>query len=467
MIARLLALTLAATAVAGPAPAQPSPSIVITPVGQAQPQAPRERTQAELHDDALSQCRAGGNPLVDGVCRRSEAAFRYQDSAFGRALGATGYLSVEIPRAEVVAAGFVTAPCTAWLVARNLALTASHCLTSEASELYGLRRPPPAGPLPGRMRARVTFGRQVGPDGEMTDPGQEFTVTHVAEVNTELDYAVLVLAPHGQEHAGDAHGVIHFMGTSDPEWTEAGARLYLTHFPAAGQQHITKDNTCAVMADFDGSASRLAHHCDTTGGSSGAPILTYARAHRLGSAQIADLPVAVALHTNGPEESITTELRLGTRLDAVLAASPLLSGLACERRFPGRIDCPPAAEYLVATGAIRPSHAEFYVTGFATGAIPLPALTVAGADNPVLRALVQATGDDRVYGAVRVMGLSSSAEAAPMGLPSLTPAYLAQTRGYNVLLIVSKPTADYELSGLVLLQPDSPDARRVLVVLEF
>jgi hypothetical protein len=168
--------------------------------------------------------------------------------------------------------------CTAVLVAPDLALTAQHCVPGR----YGVQA--------------VAATLELGAPGESA--GFPVAVAPM-EASAELDYSLLRV----EGRPGERYG-----------WARLAARparqdetLFVVHFPHGRAPMLTRRD-CRVHR---GTRTDFIHSCDTSWGSSGAPLFSQS-----------DFAV-VGLHIAG-----SSQANYGKQAAALLAASPALAALA-------------------------------------------------------------------------------------------------------------------------------------------
>jgi outer membrane protein OmpA-like peptidoglycan-associated protein len=202
------------------------------------------------------------------------------------------------------------------LIRSDLVLTAYHCLPGIPATL----REQGSWELD---RATVTFNY------DRPQRGEVISVGGVLEANEQLDYAVLRL----QREAPETQGVIRLLPKVPPDRTP----LFMFHHPYGAPLMVLKDGTCR-MTSVAAAEGRFGHQCDTRGGSSGAPVLSY----DIGESEDGQpVPVAIGLHTTGLREGLNNpiDVNWATSVRAMVEASSFLASIACEADLSG-IACP-------------------------------------------------------------------------------------------------------------------------------
>lgn len=265
-----------------------------------------------------------GDAELDGIRTKSELISNYDDTDLYTDALPVGKLEVtaRIPNRMD---SFRSVPCTAWMIAEKLALTAWHCIPGVAEALAN------AG-YKSTGQGQVAFGWD-----RPTSMPDIYPIRRVVESDQALDYAVIELASGASGiPPGRKYGVIKLLGSAPKE----GTPLEIFHHPYGYYKLLLKDPTCKTFRPPAGAAAaQLYHQCDTRGGSSGAPILIYGKAED-GSGR--KFPVAVGLHTNGNKTGLADAARdfnFGTATRALAEHSALLRRLACTTE-PGGIGCP-------------------------------------------------------------------------------------------------------------------------------
>lgn len=152
--------------------------------------------------------------------------------------------------------------CTASLIASNLALTNHHCVPGDGR--YGAVR-----------TARLDMGFYARDDNAGLEQfaildGDPTTAAFDAVDSQGEPYDYSVLRVDGAP--GDRWGVVDLDKTADGY---PGQELIVIHHPAGYPKHVTRRRCFASKRQpeqAEGLTVNLHHHCDTVGGSSGAPI---------------------------------------------------------------------------------------------------------------------------------------------------------------------------------------------------
>lgn len=283
--------------------------------------------------------------------------------------------------------------CTAWLVARDVIMTARHCLPEAVGELAA--------------NVNVQFGYHI--EAEATQPNTApYRVGEILEADDDLDYllARVVVAP-GQASPGSTFGIIRV--ASDGE-VRHGEPLQVIHHPFGFSQLLIKDGTCRAIDYPEGAPSYLYHRCDTWSGSSGSPVLSYLPGW-LPAAQYRTEPVAVGLHRAGQALANENSLNIAVRLPDIVAQSEILRPIACTFAADGwrcpSIDRPTAQAYFFPF----PPGSTSYPTAPGTA---LPSSTIRNIVNRV-RADV---GDSVEFVRIRIYGDATLEEwNVPPGYP--------------------------------------------------
>ncbi len=262
-----------------------------------------------------------GDPLVEGVPIKSELVSEYEGTYWYDLAKPVGWLQVvqQIPGDRV--ASNKTVPCTAWLVAKDVVLTAWHCMPGLLKDDRDLGYE--------WVDASVTFLHD-----ETSNRPERYTVSGVLESDPALDYALLTLAiKDGQTAPGDKYGIIRVLKSrldGDRSYLNGGTRKrprYIIHHPHGFFKMILKDATCREFVSQPESHFML-HQCDTRGGSSGAPVLAFQRTEE---GKILD-QIAVGLHVRGIDGGLSSSAQYNRaiRIDKIVAKSRLLRSIACE-----------------------------------------------------------------------------------------------------------------------------------------
>jgi outer membrane protein OmpA-like peptidoglycan-associated protein len=252
--------------------------------------------------------------MIRGVRTHSELVSDYHGSEWYSRAAPVGLLEVRITLSGNLTRR-VAYPCTAWLVRRDLVLTAYHCM--------------PGVPRALREEGEWVHNATVTFDFDGFRSGAIIPVRRVIDASAELDFALLKL----DRDAPASQGVIRILGSLP----DGNAPLYMYHHPYGAPLMVLKDATCRLVRPLDD--DRFAHQCDTRGGSSGAPVLTYA----LGEQEEGGVAiVAVGLHTTGLAEGLrsTDDFNQATSMAAIVRSSRTLERIACNLE-PSGISCPP------------------------------------------------------------------------------------------------------------------------------
>lgn len=317
------------------------------PPGPSQSQTiPTQRTEAPAI--AAPSFSTLPDPEIQGIRTKSEPISNYLSTQWYDNGSPVGMLEVFLQENGNLT-NVVRVPCTAWLVGPDLVMTAYHCMPGIS------RRMRERGEWT-RVRALVSFRY----DG--VNPSDVYPVASIVESNESLDYALLRLAvPPGRPAPGNLYGVMRLLAENPRPATP----LYLIHHPYGYFQMVLKDGTCRAVAPPQGQDHLLYHHCDTRGGSSGAPVIVY-QTYTPSPVEIpTDTPgvrvtmrsarpsrpeqLVVGLHTTGLSEGLTSvsDFNAATRITAIVEASPTLRRMACGMSA-GDAECPDLA-------ALRPT----------------------------------------------------------------------------------------------------------------
>ncbi len=176
----------------------------------------------------------------------------------GRAVGMLDLL-VRLPDGRQV-----NTTCTATLITPNRAITNNHC-------------------IPGADFTAIRAQLRLGFLDRVREPGETFDVRLPAiETNRALDYAIVEVVGVPT----DRYPPLQF-STAPPR---ARQSLYMIHHPAGYPQRLTRVR--CQSAEPAVQESRLVHHCDTLGGSSGALVLAMEN-NRIIGLHFAGVPDAV------------------------------------------------------------------------------------------------------------------------------------------------------------------------------
>jgi len=179
----------------------------------------------------------------------------------GRAVGMLDLL-VRLPDGRQV-----NTTCTATLIAPNRAITNNHC-------------------IPGADFTTVRAQMRLGFLDRVRAPGETFTVRLPAiETNRALDYAIVEVVGVPTDRYPPLQ-----LATTAPR---ARQSLYVIHHPAGFPQRLTRVR--CQSAEPAVQDSRLVHHCDTLGGSSGALVLSMEN-NRMVGLHFAGVPDPVRPH---------------------------------------------------------------------------------------------------------------------------------------------------------------------------
>jgi len=242
-----------------------------------------------------------------GTPSHSEYVSDYAGTSFRTAGMAVGRLTSNQPPTIPGQPGH-QASCTAWLVARDLILTARHCVRGAPGSA-------PSGQI------AVQFGFDYG-----TATSPSYAVSRIEEANDDLDYVLArVSSPPSSPAPGDLYGVIRVVADSEVRDREP---LWIVHHANGDSQLLIKDGTCRRFAPDAALPNYLYHRCDTREGSSGAPVLSFARGYLPASTQPSET-VAVALHIRGQSLDTAEDFKVATRLSAIVAVSSILKPLSC------------------------------------------------------------------------------------------------------------------------------------------
>ena len=174
------------------------------------------------------------------------------------------------------------AVCTGFLIGPALLLTNHHCLAHSTE----FRVSPPATPRCGDIKVHFDYINQARPDQFSSASCQG-----VAKSSSTLDFAVLKLGAESAKRSSSRK--ILLLATAD---ATTGA-VYIVHHPAGLPTQVSLD--CGLFAGT--TPAIIQHDCSTTGGSSGAPVLT-----RDGT--------VVALHSDGAYPDNITIRELNERI---------------------------------------------------------------------------------------------------------------------------------------------------------
>lgn len=263
---------------------------------------------------------------IDGVKTKSELLPKYSGTSIYKDSRPVGRLIVRarLPGNMSSFDSLKHLPCTAFLIDDDVALTAWHCapgLVKDARDAGYLYE-----------SAVLEFGYY---GSGSTD---SYDVAYVIEQSEELDYALLKLAPKGSKTPGELYGVYGLAFA--PDAAEVPLRLF--HHPYGYYKMVLKDGTCQTVESRPTTPyHRLLHHCDTRGGSSGAPILIYDYGAYEGDGK-SDIPLAVAINVRGREYGLSSpdQYNQGTRISAIADKSPYLTSMLCVQEPGYGYECP-------------------------------------------------------------------------------------------------------------------------------
>ena len=170
--------------------------------------------------------------------------------------------------------GRLSMGCTGTYIARNLVLTAAHCLYSTETDTW-------------QKAADITFspGQSAAPNWieeiftsfGLRTAAQPYGSIKVKQIgvpqcylegenwNPECDWGVVILADNPM---GDFNGYLGFGYRSDAQW-DGGMDLNLAGYPQSKNQEMWHD-TCKSELGYNGEVFN--HHCDTQGGNSGSGV---------------------------------------------------------------------------------------------------------------------------------------------------------------------------------------------------
>jgi len=281
---------------------------------QADPNKPIDIASADAA--AIEAARLAEPERIAGVRTYSELIANYPGTAFSQIGRSVGRLRAERP-IDIFGEVPRSAYCTAWLVDRSRILTARHCVEG------------PVGAVPtGNMLVEFGFGWSRA-------TSRDYRLGPIIAADEILDFALVQLeTPLGQPLPGDVHGIIRLAAALPTE-----RPLFVVHHPFGFAQLLIKDNTCRRYDVDEGEDWQFFHRCDTRLASSGAPVLIYGGGRTPGSAR-ADAPLAVALHIAGQVLLNDNSVNLATSTAAIVAATPELGRLACQRNPDSSWSCP-------------------------------------------------------------------------------------------------------------------------------
>ncbi len=206
----------------------------------------------------------------------------------GRAVGMLDLL-VRLPDGRQV-----NTTCTATLIAPNRAITNNHC-------------------IPGADFTTVRAQMRLGFLDRLRAPGETFNVRLPAiETNRALDYAIVEVVGVPT----DRYPPLQFSTTAP----RARQSLYVIHHPAGFPQRLTRVR--CQSAEPAVQDSRLVHHCDTLGGSSGALVLSMEN-NRMVGLHFAGVPDTVRPHNYAvPATTLLNSSSELARLTRVATTAP-------------------------------------------------------------------------------------------------------------------------------------------------
>ena len=176
--------------------------------------------------------------------------------------------------------------CTAWLVARDLALTADYCVQSE---------------FIGASKLTLRLG-YVSAQG---DPKRYDVSSPPIEVSKAYGFALLkIVGDPGKDFAPLK---------LKPRAPVVGERLMVLHHSGAKPVAITQNERCVVVVSSKAQPNAFEHTCDTLLGSGGAPVMSLQDQTVLG------------LHHSGLDDG---SWNLARRIDKILEASAVLRNVA-------------------------------------------------------------------------------------------------------------------------------------------